>query len=254
MDMRLGARTLRVAVPALAILALAALPAAAQTFGPQIYVRSASTSPDVFTDTFTAPGGGHYALWVQNGDDGGGHVPGDSIAVNATTVATAADFVQDFFRKKVQLNSGTNSLTVTLSGDPGSFITVGIVRFGIHAEANVGHLILPYSSDPNLVIELKNDSPRDRQVKVNFWDATGNLVASSARITVSGRASLSQTAQSLISTGAWTEGSIDVFWAGRGGGRLFGQAALKETTTQIASVVPLQGASWVRRPLFLMPF
>jgi len=253
--MRFGAKSLRAAVPALAILVFAALPAAAQTFGPKIYVRSASPSPDVFTDTFTAAAGG-YALWVQNGDDGGGLAAGDSIAVNGSTVVAAADFAQDFVSKRVKLNAGANSITVTLSGDAGSFITVGIVQYGIGPEANLGHLILPYGSDAaNLVLELRNDSARDRQVKVNFYDAAGDLVASSALITLTGRQSLSQTAQSLISggTGSWTEGSIEVFWAGRGRGRLFGQAALKEATTQIASVVPLQSAGWVRRVLAMGP-
>jgi len=249
--MRLGARTLRVAAPALAFLALAALPAAAQVFGPQIYVRSASSSSDTFTDTFTAAGGGRYALWVQNGDDGGGRVADGSITVNGTTVAGTADFTQDFFRKHVILKTGNNSITVTISGDPGSFITVGILFFHMNAEANLGRLILPYGSGPSsLVIQLKNHSPRDRQAKVNFYNAAGNLVASSASLTVAPRASLSKTAAELIVTGTWTEGSIEVFWAGRGGGRLFGQAALKEEVTQIASVVPLQFGGWVRRPLF----
>lgn len=252
--MRLGAKTLRVAVPALAFLALAALPAAAQVFGPQIYTRSTAPSSDTFTDTFTAAGGGRYALWFENGDDGGGRVATGSIAVNGSPVAGPADFTQDFFRKHVVLNGGSNSITVTISGDPGSFITVGILSFRVNAEANLGRLLLPYGSDPaNLVIQLKNHSPRDRQVKINFYSAAGNLVASSARLTVGPRASLSQTAMSLIAggTGTWTEGSIEVFWAGRGGGRLFGQAAQKETITQIASLVPLQFGGWVRRPLFM---
>jgi hypothetical protein len=252
--MRLGVRTLRVAVPALAILALAALPAAAQVFGPQIYVRSASPSPDTFTDTFTAAGGGHFALWVQNGDDGGGRVATGTITINGNTVASAADFTQDFFHKHLILNAGSNSITVTIGGDAGSFITVGILGFHVNAEANLGRLVLPYGSDPtNLVIELKNHAPRDREVKINFYSPAGDLVASSALLTVGARASLSQTAQSLIAggTGTWTEGSIDVFWAGRGGGRLFGQASLKEAITQVASVVPLQFAGWVRRPLFM---
>jgi hypothetical protein len=252
--MRSGARTLRVALPALAILALAALPAAAQVFGPRIYTRSASATPDTFTDTFTAAGGGRYALWVQNGDDGGGRVADGSITINGSAVAGTADFTQDFFHKRVMLTAGTNSITVTIGGDAGSFVTVGILSFRVNAEANLGRLVLPYGSDPaNLVIELKNHSPRDRQVKVNFYSPAGALVASSAGLTLAPRASSTETAQSLIAggTGTWTEGSIDVFWAGRGGGRLFGQAAVKEATTQTASVVPLQFAGWVRRPLFM---
>lgn len=253
--MRRLAGAVRVVLPALVMFVLAALPAAAQTFGPQVYTRSAAPGSDVFSDTFTPPAAGLYALWVHNGDDGGGRVAGGSIVLNGgATVATNADFAQDFFRKPVALIAGTNSISVTITGDAGSFITVGIVPFNTNAEANLGRLILPYASDPaNLVLELKNGASRDRKVKVHFYNPAGDLVASSGLISVPARGSLSQTAQSLITSGAWTEGSIEVFWAGRGGGRLFGQAALKEASTQIASVVPLQVAGWVRRPLLLLP-
>ncbi len=80
-------------------------------------------------------------------------------------------------------------------------------------------------------------------MKVHFYDPVGHLVAASERFfPLELRASLSATADDLIATGSWTEGSVEAFYAGQDGTRLFATAALTDPTTAIPAVLVLPHA------------
>ena len=252
---RLPASSFRVALCAVALLAFFALPATAAlpAFGPTVYTKTSSGGSDLYTDPFVAPAAGRFLMWVQNGDDDGSRVAGGTIALNGATVASDADFQQprELFAKVVTLAAGGNSLSVTLTGETGSFVTVVIVGPKERPFLTVGRLLLPYASaSPNLEIELKNGSHGgNRSVRVHFYDPAGVLVATSDRIVLAPRASLSEAVAEVIKSGSWSEGSIEVFYAGHGRGRVFGQVATTNTATSISSIVPLQHAgSRVRDP------
>ena len=246
-------RVARRAVALMALLALSGLAAADPAFGPTVYTKTASGGSDLYTDPFVAPAPGRFLIWVQNGDDDGSRVSGGSITLNGVTVAGDADFQQprELFAKVVTLQAGGNSLSVTLTGETGSFVTVVIVGPRERPILTVGRLLLPYASaSPNLQLELKNGSHGgNRSVRVHFYDATGALVATSDRIVLAPRASLSLAVADVVKSGSWSEGSIEVFYAGHGRGRVFGQVATTNAATSISSIVPLQHAgSRVRDP------
>ena len=113
-----------------------------------------------------------------------------------------------------------------------------------HPFLTAGRLILPYAAaSPNLQIELKNGShDGGRAVRVHFYDSQGALVGASGRLLLDRKASLSAAVGDLLAGGAFTEGSIEVFYAGPGRGRVFGQVATTNAPTGIASIVPFQHA------------
>ncbi len=255
--MRFDTVRVRAALILAALLAVAARPAAADpVFGPQVYTKvNPSGTADVYTDTFTAPKAATFALWVQNGDDGGSRISSGSIVVGTTTVATDADFQRphEFFHKPVKLAAGSNQIQVTLNApDPGAYITVLILPLLEQPDVVVGRVLLPYgSTSSNLVLDLKNGSHyHNRSLRIHYYDASGALVAASDRLVLQPRASLSQTAASLIATGSWTEGSIEVFYAGRGPARVFGMAATTDPTSAISSIVNLQHAGHRYRNIY----
>jgi hypothetical protein len=130
-------------------------------------------------------------------------------------------------------------------------VTVVIVGPRERPFFTVGRLLLPYgSAGPGLQLELKNGSHGGRRaMRVHFYDPAGALVATSERLVLAPKASLSEGVASLITGGTWSEGSIEVFYAGHGRGRVFGQTATTNAATGIASLVPLQHAgSRVRDP------
>ena len=93
------------------------------------------------------------------------------------------------------------------------------------------------------MLDLKNGSHAgQRGFRVAFYDGSGHPVASSNRIVLAPRGSLSQPVSSFIVNGSWTAGSIEIFYAGRGRGRMFGQAATTDDTTSISSIVEIQHA------------
>ena len=227
---------------------MAALPAAAADplFGPEVYVRTTG-SPDVYNDGFASATAGTAYMWVLNGDAGGSRVSSGNIVFNGKTVAGDPDFGRTaaFFIKPVTLIVGANALTVTLQSDPGSFITVVIVRVG-QPDVSVGRLIVPWTSSANLVLDLKNGSHRhDRNARVVVYDASGAVQAFSNRLALTPAGAISGTAASLITNGSnpsWTEGSIEVFYAGRGPARLFGQSVQTDSTTTVQTIVNMQHA------------
>lgn len=249
--MRFDVSRVRAWFMSIVVFALAG-PAAAEgpIFGPTSYERTTG-APNVYTDTFSAPAAGYHALWVQNGDDAGSRVSSGSIDVNGTLVVRESDFSRqvELLRRPVALLAGTNTITVTLNGEPGSFITVLILPIRERPHMTVGRLLLPHASATNLVLDLKNGSHgAARTVRIVFYDDAGTPVASSGRLLLAPRASFSQSVGALMAIGSWTEGSIEVFYAGRGAGRVFGQAVPTDPTTGIGSIVPLQHAGHRHHP------
>lgn len=227
------------------VLGLAATPAAAQpVFGPETYVRTTGQQ-DVYTDTFPFAAQATLPLWVHNGDEGGHRVSSGSIAINGQTVVTPSDFGQQvaLFARPAPLVSGVNTITITLGGDPGGFITVWIPHPYRPYHATLGRVLLPFGQAQGLVLDLKNGShDHPRGFRVVFFDPAGAPVASSALLRLPPRASLSVPAVQLIDNGAWTVGSIEVFYSGPGIGRLFGQAVETDAHTGVSSIVELQQA------------
>lgn len=237
---------MRLLRPALFLAALAALaaPATAEpVFGPVSYEITDQSS---YAEDFASPAAGSYYLWIQNGDDGGSAVDSATITLNGAQVfgpADAGDGSQSLFLRKVTLLAGNNSIGVTLAGEPGAFVTLLILPKGERPNVTVGRLLLPYASTTNLVLDLKNGSHAGaRSLRVVFYDPAGQVVASSGRLELARRASLSQAVSSFLVNGSWSEGSIEIFYCGRGPGRLFGEAATTEDTTGISSIVELQHA------------
>jgi hypothetical protein len=240
-------RSIRAAAILGALLTLAAVSAPADPlFGPEVYVRTTG-SPDVYNDGFASATAGPAYLWVLNGDAGGSRVSSGSIVFNGKTVAGDADFSKTsaYFIKPVTRLAGANALTVTLQSDPGSFITVVIVRAGL-PDISVGRLIVPWTASANLVLDLKNGShANDRNARVVVYDASGAVQAFSDRLLLSPAGAISNSAASLLTNGsnpAWTEGSIEVFYAGRGPARLFGQSVQTDATTTVQTIVNMQHA------------
>src|SRR6266571_2709665 len=225
--MRFNTFWTRAAVTLGALLGMAALPASADPiFGPEVYVRT-SGSPDVYSDNFNSAFAGTAYMWVLNGDEGGSRVSDGLVVFNGKTVATAADFGKTvaYFVKPVTLLSATpNNVSVTLNSDPGSFITIVIVKAGL-PDISVGRLIVPWTSSTNLVLDLKNGSHQhDRILRILVYDNSGtnnagNVVASSDRKVIGPAGALADTAANLITNGTWTNGSIEIFYAGRGPAR-----------------------------------
>jgi hypothetical protein len=228
---------------------LAALPAlATPAFGPELYVRT-SGAPDTYTDSFSSSGG-PQVLAVVNGDDGGNRVTGGSVVLNGVTVVSSADFQAStgtFIGVSVNLAPGTNTLSVSLDSEPGSYVTLVILPPGELGDLSAGRLILPWAQAANLVLDVKNGSHHHgRHVRFVFYDADGNAVGASDTIHLAPRAGLSDAAQSLITHGSWTEGSVEIFYCGFGRGRLFGLGVPSDATTGVSSIVALQHAGFRR--------
>lgn len=240
---------------AAAFLAAGASPAWAQpVFGPLPFVKTAA-GPQVFEETFTSPSAGRYALWVLNGDEGG-RVQSGTITIGGVVIVSPADFRRpvESLWKPVGLLAGRNALTVQLRGEPGSWLTVAILPDGQRPDLTVGRLVLPWgASSAPLVLSLKNGSHAFRRfVKVSFYDPSGELVAESDRLVLDPRASLSRPAADLVAAGSWTEGSIEIFYAGPDGSRVFATAALTDPATATPAVVVLPHAG-VRHHVDLPP-
>jgi hypothetical protein len=234
----------RTALVAGALILAAALPAVADpVFGPTPFVKT-EPGPQLFTDAFVSPVAGGYALWVLNGDDAG-RVSAATVAINGVVVVTESDFrtPAERFWKPVGLLAGQNALAVQLKGHPGSYLTLAILPMNARPDLVVGRLVLPWGAGPELVLSLKNGSHAFRRlVKIHFYDPAGQLVAASERFALDPRASRSATVEELIATGAWSGGSIEIFYAGQDGGRLFATAALADPTSAIQGLLVLPHA------------
>lgn len=221
-------RRLSVIPACLAILA-SALPALAADpaplFGPKSYERT-SGPPDGDEDSFPVALAGPLVLWVQNGDDDGGRVASASIRFNGLEVVRPADFAGDpeqLVRPLAGLQ-GTNTLSVTIDGAPGSRLTIVVMRPGARPVAVAGRLILPHAQAGGLSIALKNGAREPREARLLFFAPDGSLVARSGKVEIPQHGSVERPVLEWIEEGTWVEGSVEILYAGRAHGRLFGNA------------------------------
>jgi hypothetical protein len=246
-------RGLRAGLLAIAGCTLVGAPAFADpVFGPQVYVQT-STIPTTYQDQVNNPGSRvePFVFWFQNGDDGGSQVANASVTVNGNVVASETNFSgpREVFSRLVYLNSGENALAVSMSdATAGNYFTLVVLPLSDHFDLIVGRLLLP-DANGNTALELKNGSHQySRSYLVHFYNADGSLAATSARSSLLPRASATGTASSMITSGSWTSGSVEVFYCGRGAARLFGQAATVDNTdTSVQGMVVIQHAGARRR-------
>jgi hypothetical protein len=214
-----------------------------EPFTCEIVTGTTATCP---TDpTFSSPSAGIFELWVENGDNETPRVTSGSVTVNGTVVLSDAAFAagRELIAHPVTLLAGNNTIGVTVNGDPGQFLTVMILHRGQRPDLTIGRLLVPYAVSSNLVLDLKNGShDGGRGYRVVFYDAAGNYAADSGHLTLAPRASLSQAVSTFIVNGGWTAGSIEIFYAGRGRGRLFGQVSTTDPTTAVSSIVTMSHA------------
>jgi hypothetical protein len=246
-------RGLRAGLLAIAGCALCSASAFADpVFGPQVYVQTAQV-PTTYTDQVNNPKSSvePFVFWFQNGDDGGGQVTNAVVTVNGKTVATEANFsgIREVFSHYVLLNSGENTISVTMSDPtPGDYFTLVVLPLSDRFDIIVGRLLLP-DANGNTALEIKNGAHNyGRNYVAHFFNADGSLAASSTRATLAPRASFTGTASSIITSGSWTNGSVEIFYCGRGAARLFGQAATVDNTdTSVQGMVVIQHAGSRRR-------
>ncbi len=228
---------------------------ASPVFGPEIYVKAQPAgTPDVYSDSITVPAAGVYLVVIQNGDDGGGRITSGSVVVNAATVANDVQLggPREFLVRPVALKAGTLPLTVTLNDPgPGAFLTVAVLPAAEKWDFTVGRLLLPYADATDTTLVLRSGaSLHDRRVRINYFDSTGTLQATSDRLTLSPQASLSGSAASFVTTGSWTSGSITVFWAGQGKARVFGTATTVDPTSAQKGLLEMEHAGYRSRDFF----
>ncbi len=234
----------------------AAVPAdASPVFGPETYTKvQPAGTPDVYNDTLTIPTAGLYAFWFQNGDDEGDRVTSATVVVGATTLANDVQFQgpREFFSRVLFLKAGTVPLTVTLNQpDPGAFVALTVAPAAEKFDFAVGRLLLPYADSTDTALVLKNGAHSfDRRVRIHYYDAAGTLQATSDRLTLAPKANLDGTAASFITTGTWTTGSIEIFWAGRGGARVFGTASTIDPNSAVKSLVEIEHAGYRHRNFY----
>jgi hypothetical protein len=245
------------------ILALAALPAGANpVFGPDVFTKvQPSGTPDTYNNTFAVPANGFYMVWMQNGDEGSDRITNGSVVVGSITVASDVQFqgIREFFSRPVFLTTNpATPLTVTLTGgDPGAFLGIVVTPLADHFDLAVGRLILPYATAADTTIVLKNGAHRyHRFVRVHCYDGTGALQATSGptSLNLAPAANEALTAAQYCGTptnGTWTAGSLEVFWAGRGGARVFGTATTVDPNSGVKSLVEMEHAGYRHRDPYL---
>lgn len=111
-------------------------------FGPKQYDKPKGR-PITYTDTFQSISVIRtHTIWVQNGKDGCNEVKHLSIALNGVEVITSKDLRAHNPAAKPITVQPTNTLTVTLHGKEGNFVTVKILCEGCTVAPEV-HLIFP---------------------------------------------------------------------------------------------------------------
>ncbi len=96
-------------------------------FGPKKYARTGG-EPNTYTDTFRSTGGGGVLI-IRNGSAAGDNsITSGKIYLNGVEISGPNDFKKAvyYMEKSVQLNNGTNMLTVELRSSPGGYITAEV--------------------------------------------------------------------------------------------------------------------------------
>lgn len=111
-------------------------------FGPKQYDKPKG-KPVTYTDTFqTISSSGTHTIWVQNGKDGLNEVKHLSIALNGVEVINFKDLrAHNPITKPITVQPD-NTLTVTLNGKEGNFVTVKILCEGCSVAPEV-HIVFP---------------------------------------------------------------------------------------------------------------
>ncbi|MBI5875523.1 MAG: hypothetical protein HZB81_06745 [Deltaproteobacteria bacterium] len=117
------------------ILLVNTVPAFSQTnsvtiFGPKQYDKPKG-KPVTYTDTFHATSTtGTYTLWVQSGAANLNEVKNVSVSINGVEIIGSSDLRNNNPASKVISIQSTNTLTVTLKGQGGNYITVKVLCEG----------------------------------------------------------------------------------------------------------------------------
>lgn len=237
----------RIAALALAAALASGAVAAAPTFGPQTFERT-SGAPDVYVETVDVPIPGEYALVVRNGDGEGGRATEVSISLADAPLVAPGDLGADDpgLRRAVELAAGPAELRVELGGEPGSFVTVALLPRGDVPGFVHGRLVLPWGrhdDEIGLALALKNGSTRrPRALRVIFFAPSGEPLAASPRLILPPRGSLLLPVGPIVDGSGWERGSVEVYYAGDGPARVFGDARSFAPAAGEAEVVPLQQA------------
>jgi hypothetical protein len=223
-------------------------------FGPVTYTRTQGP-PDTFTDSFTAPAVGGYTLYIKNGDDNeegdaDGRVSSASLLINGEQVVGPDEFNQTVasIEKAVNLVSGTNTISATIAGQPGAYITVSIAA--VPVDITHGRLLLSWvGGGVPARIALKNGSHLDgRVVQAVFFNPDGTVACRSRRLFFPPHGSTEVPVQNLLGAcTAFTGGSIEFYWAGHGPARVFGHAILTANATGDQVALPLLRAGYHAR-------
>ena len=192
-----------------------------------------------------APAGGTYILYVQNGDDDTPRVISGSVSINGTEVLTDSAFApgRELIIRPVVLLSGANTVSVTINGNPGQYVALTILPRTERLLSVTGRLLVSFADATNLQIDLKNGSHvGERDYRVVFYNTDGTYAADSGPLSLAPRASVSSPVSSLLKNGdtGWSTGSIEVFFAGAGRGRLWGQVVATEQG--VSSIVKMDEA------------
>lgn len=229
------------------VVAVRAAPAVEPLYGPRSFETAGPATPN--HDTFDVAAATTVLVWIVNGDgEGGSRATGGRVDIAGSQVAGPADFAKasDLIVKPVALAKGETAIDVIVEGGQGATIAVVVMPQASRPDLSVGRLVLPHASGSGLTVVLKNGSRFARQVKVLFLDDAGDIVAWSHRFELPGRGSLAVPFGDLIDEGSFAGGSVEVLWAGRGPGRLFGQATIHDELTGVDSIVEMPQAGWKR--------
>ncbi len=244
-----------ITILALALVAgpLLALTPPGPVFGPETYVRTEGP-PDTFQEAFPALPGGYWLAVLNGGEQEGddsheneNRVTSATLTLNGVDVVTPSDLNKnvDLVEKQVLLRDA-NQLDITIEGDPGSYITVVIAGSRHGCDMTVGRLIMPWArvsggpgAGPDLTISLKNGCPKEpRHVKIVYLNEDGTIAGISAPLTLAPRASMNLNVEADPAAAAFTQGSIEIFFAGPKAGRVKGYATVLDGTRGIAPLLP----------------
>lgn len=216
-------------------------------YGPEAFQRTTG-STDVYDENFSAVPGPAFLVLFNGDDEQDSRVSSGSVVLNGVEVVSQNELNQQVDRLlKPVLLSASEALQVTLNGQPGGYITLLIVNDRkILPEFTAGRIQLAWTSiaDPSrtVMLRLKNGSPCfNRSFTVRYFMEDGSLAAVSAEQQLAAHASIHVPAQSFLPAGAaWQTGSIEILFAGLGGGRILGFGVESNSSAQTETDIPLQ--------------
>lgn len=209
-------------------------------FGPEAFDRSEG-APNVFDETFSSNEGKGFLVVFNGDDEQDSRVSSGSVVLNGNLVVgpDKLNEMEDRISEQVPL-ADTNTLQITLDGDEdaGAYIIVMIVTDNKNIpEFTAGRIQLAWTSlSEGVSLRLKNGSPRfNRNYKVRFFNEDGSLSSASVWQQLPPHGSINAALQSFLPQGsAWQNGSVEILFAGKGGGRVLGFGIVSNNT------VPLQ--------------